>query len=147
MWALTDITGGISIRLKLNWDDAIKHNFFAFLYENQKNVIVVSGIAGDTEEIRQNRLIGGHVYSLVKLELVETSDGGMVQLMNIRNPWGHKEFNGDWSDNSPKWDLVDRKLLIKKLLQSVKSFSRAIIRNPGDKIVLSRKTESTPCQT
>lgn len=107
MWALTDLTGGISIRLKLNWDDAIKHNFFAFLYDNQKDVIVVSGIAEDSEEIRQKELVGGHVYSLVKLELVETSDGGMVQLMNIRNPHGQKEFTGDWSDRSAKWDLVD----------------------------------------
>ena len=107
MWALTDLTGGISIRLKLNWDDAIKHNFFAFLYENQKNVIVTTMHIGGAEE---KGLIKGHEYSLVKLELVETSDGSMVQLLNIRNPWGGTEFNGDWSDRSAKWDLVDRKL-------------------------------------
>ena len=33
----------------------------------------------------------------------------MVQLLNIRNPWGQGEFNGDWSDNSDKWDMVARK--------------------------------------
>ena len=72
MWALTDLTGGIAIRTKLNWDDAIKHNFFAFLYDNQKDVIVISNIENETEEIRQKGLSGGHMYSLVKLEFNAT---------------------------------------------------------------------------
>ena len=116
------------MQTELNWNDPNKDNFFRFLYENQKNVIVTSGINEDTEEIRQKRLYGGHLYSLVKLELVKTSDGRMVRLLNIRNPHGFNEFNGDWSDHSANWDLVDRKLLLKMLLQSIKSFSRAIKR-------------------
>ena len=116
---MTDLTGGISIQTKLNWNDPNKDELFRFLYENQKNVIVASTIDEDTAEIRQKNLVGGHLYSLVKLALVETSDGGRVRLLQLRNPWGNKEFNGDWSDRSAKWDLVDRKLLMKMLLQSV----------------------------
>ena len=112
---MTDLTGGISIRTNLNWDDPNKHNLFAFLYENQNKVIVTSGIDNDTADVQGKGLFGGHAYSLVKLELVKTSDGRMVQLLNIRNPHGKDEFNGDWSDDSAKWDLVDRKLLTKKL--------------------------------
>ena len=130
MWALTDITGGISIRTKLNWDDPKKHELFRFLYENQKNVILTSTILNSAVT---NGLIKGHSYSLVKLELVVTSDGSMVRLLNIRNPHGKREFIGDWSDNSAKWDLVDRKLMIKKLLQSVKSFPRNCVK-PKDGI-------------
>ena len=128
VWSLTDLTGGISIQTELNWNDPNKHELYRFLYENQKNVIVTSGIREETEEIRQKNLYGGHLYSLVKLELVQTSDGRMVRLLNIRNPHGFNEFNGDWSDHSANWDLVDRKLLLKMLLQSIKSFSRAIKR-------------------
>ena len=116
---MTDLTGGIAIRTKLNWNDPNKDKLFRFLYENQKNVIVTSGIDNNSEELNQKGLYGGHEYSLVKLALVETSDGGRVQLLQIRNPWGDTEFNGDWSDRSAKWNLVDRKLLIKMLLQSV----------------------------
>ena len=25
------------------------------------------------------------------------------KLINLRNPWGHKEWLGDWSDKSEKW--------------------------------------------
>ena len=113
---MTDLTGGISIQTQLNWNDPNKDELFRFLYENQKNVIVTSGIREETEEIRQKNLYGGHLYSLVKLELVQTSDGRMVQLLQIRNPWGNSmEFNGDWSDRSAKWDLVARKLWIRML--------------------------------
>ena len=112
-WALTDLTGGISIRTELNWNDPNKHELFRFLYENQKNVVVTSGIDVDSKELNQKGLTGGHQYSLVKLALVETSDGRRVQLLQIRNPWGQSEFNGDWSDRSAKWNLVARKLLIR----------------------------------
>ena len=107
---MTDLTGGISIQTKLNWNDPNKHELFRFLYENQKNVVVTSGIDVDSKELNQKGLFGGHEYSLVKLALVETSDGRRVQLLQLRNPWGKGEFKGDWSDRSAKWDLVDRKL-------------------------------------
>ena len=59
--------------------------------------------------MQDNGLYAGHEYSLLKLEMVKTNDGRMVQLLNIRNPWGQGEFNGDWSDHSDKWDMVARK--------------------------------------
>jgi hypothetical protein len=36
--------------------------------------------------------------SLQDVQLVDD-----VQLLRLRNPWGHKEWNGDWSDKSPLW--------------------------------------------
>lgn len=28
------------------------------------------------------------------------------RLLKIRNPWGSESWNGDWSDNSSKWQKV-----------------------------------------
>ena len=34
-----------------------------------------------------------------------------IKLLKIRNPWGHKEWNGDWSDKSKLWtDDLKKKL-------------------------------------
>jgi hypothetical protein len=44
-------------------------------------------------------LVDGHAYSLRDVKEV---DG--FRLVNIRNPWGHFEWGGDWSDHSDMWD-------------------------------------------
>jgi len=31
------------------------------------------------------------------------TESGTVRLVKLRNPWGHFEWNGDWSDSSDKW--------------------------------------------
>ena len=111
VWGLTDLSGGIAIQIRLNWGDPRRQELFAFLYDNQKNLVVTSAIEnGSDENSRRDGLFGGHAYSLLKVELVKTNEGKMVQLLNIRNPHGQGEFNGDWSDNSDNWDIIDRKL-------------------------------------
>ncbi len=48
-------------------------------------------------------LIDAHAYSLI--ETIEDTDpkGNKIRLLHIRNPWGFKEWTGDWSDKSTKW--------------------------------------------
>lgn len=43
-------------------------------------------------------IVQGHAYAI--LDVQEVDD---VQLIRLRNPWGRKEWTGDWSDNSDKW--------------------------------------------
>ena len=40
-----------------------------------------------------------HAYSILYCKEV-----GKLQLLKLRNPWGFKEWEGDWSDKSEKWE-------------------------------------------
>ena len=44
-------------------------------------------------------IVPGHAYSILKIK--ETKSG--LRLLNIWNPWGTFEWDGDYSDNSDKW--------------------------------------------
>ncbi|KAM4620393.1 calpain-2 catalytic subunit-like, partial [Polymixia lowei] len=50
-------------------------------------------------------LVDAHAYAVTGVKEVD-SDGTKVNLIRIWNPWGEKEWNGDWSDKSPLWDTV-----------------------------------------
>lgn len=44
-------------------------------------------------------LVSSHCYSLISVHQLSTGP----KLVYLRNPWGSKEWDGDWSDNSSKW--------------------------------------------
>jgi len=43
-------------------------------------------------------LVPGHAYSVIQVK-----EHRNTKLLNLRNPWGHFEWKGEWSDNSPLW--------------------------------------------
>jgi len=45
-WGLTDLTGGIAIKTKLDWGAAGIHELYAWLYDNQNELLLTSGISG-----------------------------------------------------------------------------------------------------
>ena len=47
---------------------------------------------------RQDGLLSNHAYSLLRCVQV-----GEIKLLAIRNPWGHREWNGARSDDSEEW--------------------------------------------
>lgn len=55
-------------------------------------------------------LIGQHSYALLEVRTV-TTESGDENLVKLRNPWGNKEWTGDWSDSSPKWTPALRREL------------------------------------
>jgi len=48
-------------------------------------------------------LVDAHAYSLIKTYEEDLGKGHKLRLLQIRNPWGFKEWSGDWSDKSDKW--------------------------------------------
>ena len=58
----------------------------------------------DPEELENVGLFDGHAYTLISLTQIITNEGNYEYLFKIRNPYGEKEWNGDWSDKSNLWN-------------------------------------------
>ena len=48
-------------------------------------------------------LLHTHIYSILDVKEFWDENGSPVRLVRLRNPWGHKEWRGKWSNNWPDW--------------------------------------------
>ena len=48
-------------------------------------------------------LVDAHSYGLLKAVEVTDAFEDKYRIVELRNPWGDFEWNGDWSDNSDLW--------------------------------------------
>ena len=48
-------------------------------------------------------MIDDHCYSIIDAKVIQLDDGKKENLIKIRNPQGHHEWEGDWSDKSELW--------------------------------------------
>ena len=74
-------------------------------YKNaqEKGFLMIAGTNVDDDlPIESMGLVSGHAYTIIKVIEVKTNSG-KEKLINLRNPWGHKEWIGDWCDSSIKW--------------------------------------------
>lgn len=78
-----------------------------------KYIICASSGEGELNKARYEEmgLISEHAYSVIAAMEVTTRDGGTERLLKLRNPWGHKEWLGRWSDRSEEWTDELRKQL------------------------------------
>jgi len=51
----------------------------------------------------RNGIKHNHAYSVLGLYYEKDKNGYSIQLVKVRNPWGHGEWEGPWSDNSADW--------------------------------------------
>jgi len=82
---------------------------------NQNTALIAASISGTgSEEKLPLGLIGGHAYTVLRVEFVDPAGGGFLglggaeksdyfKMVQLRNPWGKGEWEGDWSDKSTKW--------------------------------------------
>jgi hypothetical protein len=70
-------------------------------YRDHEALLAASLSEGEEREARRSDgLITHHSYSLIRV--VDTAAG--TRMVQLRNPWGHSEWSGAWSDRSTMWD-------------------------------------------
>ncbi|EAX95710.1 Clan CA, family C2, calpain-like cysteine peptidase [Trichomonas vaginalis G3] len=67
-------------------------------WHQDKDYICCGSHPGSDTTKSKTNIVQGHAYSV--LQAVEVKG---FQLLQLRNPWGDSEWNGDWSDKSPLW--------------------------------------------
>ncbi|XP_040823789.1 calpain-9 isoform X1 [Ochotona curzoniae] len=106
--AMEDFTGGVAENFLTR--DA-PENFYEILEKALKRGSLL-GCSIDTRNAAESEartpfgLIRGHAYTVTGIDQVNFR-GQKVELIRVRNPWGHVEWNGSWSDSSPEWRSVN----------------------------------------
>lgn len=62
----------------------------------------VSGLS--SVNMKSVGLVDAHAYSLIGAKQIRLKNGKTERLCLVRNPWGKREWTGDWSDSSPLWN-------------------------------------------
>ncbi|XP_067889208.1 calpain-5a isoform X1 [Heterodontus francisci] len=123
--ALVDFTGGVSEPI-----DLVQGNFTTVedqrleLFEKLLKVYSREGLiscsirvtsAAEMETRLSTGLVKGHAYAVTDIRKVRLGHGlfaffkaEKLFMIRMRNPWGQKEWNGAWSDNSPEWQKVSK---------------------------------------
>ncbi|XP_005089461.1 calpain-2 catalytic subunit [Aplysia californica] len=91
------LTGGIGERIDLDSHTDKASALFKRIKNALNSGCQVACVVPDEYDNHQG-LVGGHAYSLVG-----TAEVGRTKLMRVRNPWGHGEWKGAWSDGSSEW--------------------------------------------
>ncbi|CAM4643781.1 unnamed protein product [Leuciscus chuanchicus] len=106
--ALLDFTGGIHVHF-----ETAKTSVDLWSLMNRaakaKALMACSTFLGKTSAntVLPNGIVQGHAYTVTGVYKV-TCRGKPVQLVRVLNPWGKREWTGDWSDKSSLWDKVSK---------------------------------------
>ncbi|XP_042295810.1 calpain-12 [Sceloporus undulatus] len=102
--AFVDLTGGIGVRINLKQKQ--KKLFETIEMALERKSLLGAGISDFKGVVDSKGLQGGHAYSIIGTHKL-TIEGKKVRLVKLRNPWGHTEWTGNWSDSSEMWSKVD----------------------------------------
>ncbi len=95
-----------TVKLQLNNIDFIWDK----LLNDFKEGMIISSCSNFNEEIEKYGLISGHSFTVINFTQGYLN-GKLIRLIRLRNPWGYKEWNGDWSDHSLLWTEEAKKVL------------------------------------
>lgn len=118
--ALVDMTGGVAERWDWAEDDDAKEAvrdgslWLRLLKHASKGYLIGAGSTMGEDDSEANAsdlgIVQSHAYSVLRVEQVDD-----VQLVQLRNPWGRKEWTGDWGDDSELWESAGGRRLKAKV--------------------------------
>ena len=90
------------------FQDDDKVDLWNILKDACKNKFPMVAGADDEENLSKSKvgkknLVPSHVYSLLSVVEIYHPSRGEQRLLKMRNPWGNKEWKGDWCDESTVW--------------------------------------------
>ena len=98
------LTGAYTERIKIiNVNSEMKENLWKKLKNAKENNYDICAGTKALGLFSNGGLISNHAYSLINIYEINYEKKNL-KLVKLRNPWGEKEFNGDWSDKSSKWN-------------------------------------------
>ncbi|XP_055997452.1 calpain-9-like [Ostrea edulis] len=106
-WALQDLTGGVTETHQVYESPRLIQRILDVSMTNA-SLIGTSISTNMTQGQRKrlsNGLVTGHAYSVTGYAQIPVKNGTII-LIRLRNPWGHFEWNGAWSDGSPHWGAL-----------------------------------------
>lgn len=95
--AVEDLTGAIATTL-VSEDVLDKDTLWAELEQANKKFLFGSSTRSGGNDLMYDGIVKGHAYTVLKAQVYKGT-----RLLKIRNPWGHSEFTGKWSDGSKEW--------------------------------------------
>ncbi|XP_009698201.1 PREDICTED: calpain-13, partial [Cariama cristata] len=106
--ALVDLTGGVQVQFSLKDPPPDLEEILKAADKSQCLMgCSTSGPLRRNIELR-NGIVQGHAYTITGAVKIRYKSG-WKHIIRIWNPWGHGEWKGPWSDDSPQWDHVEPK--------------------------------------
>ncbi|XP_066403864.1 calpain-13-like [Molothrus aeneus] len=106
--ALVDLTGGVQVQFSLKEPPSDLEEILRAA--DTSGCLMGCSTSGQSRrniELR-NGIVQGHAYTVTGAVKIPYKNG-WKHIIRIWNPWGHGEWKGPWSDNSPQWDRVEPK--------------------------------------
>ncbi|KAL1529927.1 hypothetical protein AB1Y20_000855 [Prymnesium parvum] len=116
--ALTDLTGGVGESIDFSTDDSIleiadgsmwrrlmrygsKDNYLLGA-ANSQSAIPDNGSEGEVQ-VTDHGILVNHAYTLLAVKEVGEMYSEKTRLLQLRNPWGMREWEGPWRDHGAEW--------------------------------------------
>ncbi|XP_056141336.1 calpain-1 catalytic subunit [Lampris incognitus] len=107
--AFKDFSGGVHMTYNLREAHSATHDvelWASLMRAAHCKSMICCGTQEGVDARSQNGLVDFHAYCVTGVTEV-VHRGSKVKLVRLFNPWGHHEWNGNWSDGSKLWDEVN----------------------------------------